>query len=85
MAAVSTKFWPYNVVRNKVALPIANVPAVRRVVDALVKQGVTRLVVVVGPGESVRHALHGALPFAMCARPRPCGKPRTHPPRRGAF
>ncbi|MEZ4560823.1 MAG: hypothetical protein R2854_31040 [Caldilineaceae bacterium] len=24
-----TKFWPYNVVRNKVAFPIANVPAVR--------------------------------------------------------
>ena len=60
-AGSGTKFWPYNVVRNKVAFPIANVPAVRRVVDALAAQGVTRLVVVVGPGEaSVRHALHGA-------------------------
>jgi NDP-sugar pyrophosphorylase family protein len=60
-AGAGTKFWPYNVVRNKVAFPIANVPAVRRVADGLIALGVTRLVVVVGTGEaSVRHALRGA-------------------------
>ncbi|MCB0072164.1 MAG: NTP transferase domain-containing protein, partial [Caldilineaceae bacterium] len=49
-AGPGTKFWPYNVVRNKVAFPIANVPAVRRLADALAAQGVTRLIVVVGAG-----------------------------------
>ncbi len=60
-AGQGTKFWPYNVVRQKAAFPIANVPSVRRLVDDLVGLGVTRIVVVVGPGEaSVRAALHGA-------------------------
>jgi NDP-sugar pyrophosphorylase family protein len=59
-AGGGTRFWPYNVVRNKVAFPIANVPAVRRLADDLVALGVHRLVVVVGPGEaSVRAALRG--------------------------
>lgn len=54
------RFWPYNVVRQKAAFPIANVPVVRRMADALVQLGITRLIVVVGPGEaSVRHALRG--------------------------
>ena len=55
-----TKFWPYNVVRNKTAFPIANVPAIRRLADTLVALGIRQLVVVVGPGEgSVRAALRG--------------------------
>jgi bifunctional UDP-N-acetylglucosamine pyrophosphorylase/glucosamine-1-phosphate N-acetyltransferase len=59
-AGAGTRFWPYNVVRQKAAFPIANVPAVRRLVDTLQEIGVTRLVVVVGHGEaSVRAALHG--------------------------
>jgi len=60
-AGPGTRFWPYNVVRNKAAFPIGNVPLVRRLVDDLVDLGLSRLVVVVGPGEaSVRAALRGA-------------------------
>jgi NDP-sugar pyrophosphorylase family protein len=60
-AGPGTRFWPYNVVRNKAAFPIANVPPVRRIVEDLVRLGVTQVVVVVGPGEaSVRAALRGA-------------------------
>ncbi len=59
-AGPGTRFWPYNVVRNKVAFPIANVPAVRRVVDGLSQLGIRQIAVVVGPGEaSVRHCLRG--------------------------
>ena len=54
------RFWPSNVVRNKAAFPIANVPLVRRLAEDLVCLGVSRLVVVVGHGEaSVRAALRG--------------------------
>jgi NDP-sugar pyrophosphorylase family protein len=60
-AGAGTRFWPYNVVRNKCAFPIANVPAVRRLSDDLAALGITRQVVVVGVGEaSVRAALRGA-------------------------
>jgi len=60
-AGPGTRFWPYNVVRNKAAFPIANVPLVRRLVEDLAALGVTLVVVVVGPGEaSVRAALRGA-------------------------
>ena len=59
-AGRGSRFWPYNVVRNKAAFPIANVPAIRRTVDALVLLGINRIVVVTGPGEaSVRAALRG--------------------------
>ena len=59
-AGAGTKFWPYNVVRQKAAFPIANVPAVRRLVDDLEKLGIPQIVVVVGHGEpSVRAALRG--------------------------
>ena len=60
-AGAGTRFWPYNVVRNKCAFPIANVPAVRRLSDDLAALGITRQVVVVGAGDaSVRAALRGA-------------------------
>lgn len=60
-AGTGTKFWPYSVVRQKAAFPIANVPAIRRTVEALCRLGVSRLAVVVGHGEaSVRAALRGA-------------------------
>ena len=59
-AGRGTKFWPYNVVRNKATFPIANVPAVRRIADDLVRLGIRHLVVVVGQDEgSVRAALRG--------------------------
>lgn len=59
-AGAGTRFWPYNVVRNKCAFPIAGVPAVRRLADDLVALGISRLVVVTGAGEaSVRAALRG--------------------------
>ena len=34
-AGSGTRFWPYGVVRNKVAFPICNVPVVRRLVERL--------------------------------------------------
>ncbi|MCC6166811.1 MAG: NTP transferase domain-containing protein [Caldilineaceae bacterium] len=59
-AGLGTRFWPYNVVRQKAAFPIANVPAVRRIVDDLAALGINRVAVVVGAGEaSVRAALRG--------------------------
>ncbi|MFN8490896.1 MAG: NTP transferase domain-containing protein [Caldilineaceae bacterium] len=59
-AGQGSKFWPYNIVRQKAAFPIANVPAVRRTADALVALGIKRIAVVVGHGEaSVRAALRG--------------------------
>ena len=59
-AGAGTKFWPYNVVRQKAAFPIANTPMVRRLADSLVDQGIRRIVVVTGAGErSVRAALRG--------------------------
>lgn len=59
-AGAGTRFWPYSVVRNKAAFPVANVPVVRRLVDDLAHLGIGQVVVVVGEGEaSVRHALRG--------------------------
>src|ERR1041385_162318 len=54
------RIWPYNEVRNKCTLPVANVPNVRRLADSLSEIGVRRIVVVIGafPG-SVRNALLG--------------------------
>ena len=58
-AGAGTKFWPYNVVRQKAAFPIANVPMVRRLANSLVGMGIRKLLVVTGAGErSVRVALH---------------------------
>ena len=60
-AGAGSKFWPYSVVRQKAAFPVANVPAVRRVVEVLASVGISRIAVVVGVGEaSVRAALRGA-------------------------
>ena len=60
-AGPGKRFWPYSVVRNKAAFPIANTPLVRRLVDDLAGLGITQIVVVVGDGEgSVRAALRGA-------------------------
>jgi UDP-N-acetylglucosamine diphosphorylase / glucose-1-phosphate thymidylyltransferase / UDP-N-acetylgalactosamine diphosphorylase / glucosamine-1-phosphate N-acetyltransferase / galactosamine-1-phosphate N-acetyltransferase len=54
------KIWPFATVRNKCAFPIANVPVVRRLADALLAAGVEQLVVVVGhQAGSVRAALAG--------------------------
>lgn len=59
-AGAGTRFWPYNIVRNKAAFPIANVPAIRRTVDAVHALGIKRIVVVTGQGEaSIRAALRG--------------------------
>ena len=59
-AGAGSRLWPYNVVRNKVAFPIANVPAVRRLVDQLSELGIQRVIVVIGYAEaSVRAALRG--------------------------
>lgn len=60
-AGAGSKFWPYNVVRQKATFPIANVPAIRRLVDALSQLGIRRQIVVLGHGAaSVRAALRGS-------------------------
>ncbi|MER3402252.1 MAG: nucleotidyl transferase [Armatimonadota bacterium] len=59
-AGVSQRFWPYNEVRNKVAIPVMNRPNVRHLAESLITCGIERLIVVVGAFEaSVRSALHG--------------------------
>jgi NDP-sugar pyrophosphorylase family protein len=61
-AGSGSRMWPYSETRPKGSLPIANAPAVRRLVDALRYAGCRRFVVVVGPdGGRIRQAL-GALP-----------------------
>src|SRR5579872_3090425 len=56
-----TRIWPYAEIRNKCAIPVANVPNIRRLADALYEIGVRRIVVVVGPhAGSIKHALLGA-------------------------
>src|SRR5579872_6227787 len=56
-----TRIWPYAEIRNKCAIPVANVPNVRRLADALYEVGVRRIAVVVGPhAGSIKHALLGA-------------------------
>jgi len=74
-AGPGKRFWPYNVVRNKAAFPIANLPLVRRLVDDLTELGIQRIVVVVGSGEgSVRAALRGATgDIRFVRQPHPTG------------
>src|SRR2546430_11864679 len=56
-----TRMWPYAEVRNKCAMPIANVPNVRRIADQLSEIGIANIVVVQGPHPgSIRSALVGA-------------------------
>src|SRR5258708_33722733 len=56
-----TRMWPYAEVRNKCAMPVANVPNVRRIADQLAEIGIENIVVVLGPHPgSVRSALIGA-------------------------
>jgi len=59
-AGPGKRMWPLAETRNKVALPVGNVPNVRHVVDALRESGIADIRVAVGhmPG-SVRHALRG--------------------------
>ena len=74
-AGPGNRFWPYNVVRQKAAFPIANTPLIRRLVDDLTGLGIDRFVVVVGPGEgSVRAALRGAAgDIRFVRQPHPAG------------
>src|SRR5258706_2332 len=56
-----TRMWPYAEVRNKCAMPVANVPNVRRIADQLSEIGIANIVVVLGPhAGSIRSALVGA-------------------------
>lgn len=57
-AGAGRKFWPYSVVRNKCAFPIANEPVVARLVRQLREAGFDRIIVVTGyRAGSVRAAL----------------------------
>jgi bifunctional UDP-N-acetylglucosamine pyrophosphorylase/glucosamine-1-phosphate N-acetyltransferase len=59
-AGAGRKMWPYSELRQKCALPVCNVPAVRRLADDLLTLGVEGIVVGIGAhAASVRHALHG--------------------------
>lgn len=74
-AGTGRRFWPYSVVRQKAAFPIANVPAVRRIVESLASLGISRIAVVVGEGEpSVRAALRGtSAQIVYVSQPHPEG------------
>lgn len=59
-AGDGTKVVPYQQTRQKAALPVCNVPLIRRLADDLRSLGIERLVVVIGHlGQQVRHALGG--------------------------
>jgi len=54
------RVWPAAETRNKAALPVGNVPLVRRTVEQLFEIGVQNVVVGIGHhAPSIRHALHG--------------------------
>lgn len=74
-AGSGKRFWPYSVIRNKAAFPIANTPLIRRLVDDLIGLGIERIVVVVGAGEgSVRAALRGVSgEIRFVRQPHPAG------------
>lgn len=57
-AGEGSRIWPYNEVRNKCAVPVANKAAVRHTVEALIAVGVKQIIAVVGERkESIHHAL----------------------------
>jgi bifunctional UDP-N-acetylglucosamine pyrophosphorylase/glucosamine-1-phosphate N-acetyltransferase len=69
-AGLGRKIFPYNTLRQKAALPVANVPIVRRLVDDLRALGVSRFVVVVGHfAGQVRDALSGVPDVAFITQP----------------
>lgn len=74
-AGPGKRFWPFSVVRNKAAFPIANTPLIRRLVEDVNGLGIERIVVVVGEGEgSIRAALRGAPgDIRFVRQPRPAG------------
>jgi NDP-sugar pyrophosphorylase family protein len=59
-AGEGRRIWPYNEVRSKAAIPIANRPAIRLLVQSLRESGIGEIVVVVGWAKgSVLNALRG--------------------------
>lgn len=74
-AGAGQRFWPYNEVRNKTAIPVMNRPCVRLLTESLIACGVERLIVVVGAFEaSVRSALQGlSVPIAFIRQNPPEG------------
>jgi bifunctional UDP-N-acetylglucosamine pyrophosphorylase/glucosamine-1-phosphate N-acetyltransferase len=73
-AGAGHKIFPYDTLRQKAALPIANVPLVRRLVDDLRMLGVSRFVVVVGHfAGQVREALAGVPNVEFVTQPKPDG------------
>src|ERR1051325_11712951 len=56
-----TRIWPYAEVRNKCAMPVANIPNIRRIADQLKSIGIGNITVVLGPHPgSIRAALLGS-------------------------
>lgn len=59
-AGSGRKMWPYSELRQKCAIPVCNVPAIRLLADDLLSLGVEGVIVGVGANSgSVRHALRG--------------------------
>lgn len=66
-AGKGERIWPFAEVRNKCAVPVANVPNVRRLAQALARAGLERIVVVVRDHAStIRHALAPLTPEPVC-------------------
>ena len=59
-AGQGSRIWPFADVRNKCAIPVANVPNIRRLADSAREAGISRIVVALGPHPgSIRAALFG--------------------------
>lgn len=70
-AGEGSKIWPYNETRQKCALPVANVPIVRRLVEQLQRIGIQRIAVVVGAlGGTVRAVLDDLPSVRLVEQPR---------------
>lgn len=68
------RMWPFADIRNKCALPVANVPNVRRQAEALLNVGIQRIAVVLGAHSgSIRHALLGLEPASVAFVEQPLG------------
>lgn len=70
----SSRFWPFNEIRNKCAFPVANVPNVRRLASMLHSIGIQRIVVAACyQAGSVRAALADVQPPPVIVEAEPEG------------
>ncbi len=74
-AGEGRRIWPFNVVRNKCAIPVANLPLIRRTAEDLHRAGVNKMIVVTGAEDgSIRAALRdSAIPVQFIEQPHRTG------------